>query len=64
METKIEEEAPGRFVEYGYVAFRVYRSQGKKLREDEKGVYDGWSKKYDEWIPLFSPNIVPHLTKS
>ena len=62
--TKIEEDAPGRQVEKAYVAFRVYRTTGKKMRQDERGIFDGWSSKYDEWIPIYSPLIVPHLTKS
>lgn len=34
------------------------------MREDERGVFDGWSKKYDEWVPIYGPQIVPHMTKS
>ena len=41
--TKEEEVAPGRFVLFGYVAFRVYRTTGQKLKKDERGIYDGWS---------------------
>mmetsp|Transcript_399 Transcript_399/g.581 ORF Transcript_399/g.581 Transcript_399/m.581 type:complete len:113 (+) Transcript_399:394-732(+) len=39
------------------IGFRVYRTVGKKIRTDEHGTYDGWSSKYDEYIPLFSPRI-------
>ena len=47
----------GRPVTMANVGFRVYRSEGKKIRQDEKGVYDGWSNKYDEDIPLFCARI-------
>lgn len=33
------------------------------MREDERGVYDGWSSKYDEDIPVYSPRIQPHLSR-
>ena len=47
-----------------HIGFRVYRSYGKKLRQDEQGrTYDGWSSKYDEAIPVFSPRIQPHLAR-
>ena len=28
------------------------------------GVYDGWSARYDEWIPMYSPRIQAHLSHS
>ena len=27
-------------------------------------MFDGWSAKYDEWIPIYSPLIAPHSTRS
>ena len=63
-ETREEEVAPGRTVLLAYVAFRVYRNHGKKLKQDDRGIYDGWSNKYDDWLPVFSPLIAPHMTKS
>ena len=46
------------------VAFRVYRTQGRKMRYDHDigGAFDGWSSRYDEWIPIYSPRIRPHLS--
>ena len=52
-----EDRTGGRSVIYANVGFRVYRSYGKKIRQDERGTYDGWSSKYDEHIPVFSPRI-------
>lgn len=53
----------GRDVLVGNCGFRVYRTVGKKIRSDERGVYDGWSSKYDEYIPIFSPRIQQHLSR-
>ena len=53
----------GRAVLMANVGFRVYRTEGKKIRTDERGTYDGWSNRYDEWVPVFSPRIHPHLTR-
>ena len=48
-----------------YVAFRVYREnpQGPQCKEDERGKFEGWSIKFDEWIPVFSPRIAIYETK-
>ena len=51
------EDYNGRKVYTGNCGFRIYRKVGKKIREDERGVYDGWSAKYDEFIPIFSPRV-------
>lgn len=53
----------GREVTMAFIGFRVYRSYGKKMRSDERGLFDGWSSKFDEWIPIYSPRIQPHLSK-
>mmetsp|Transcript_393 Transcript_393/g.548 ORF Transcript_393/g.548 Transcript_393/m.548 type:complete len:291 (-) Transcript_393:8442-9314(-) len=58
-----ERMVDGRRILAGNCGFRVYRSVGKKIRTDEHGVYDGWSSKYDEWIPLYSPRIQAHLAR-
>jgi len=42
---------------------RVYRDIPNSLRKDERGSYEGWSVKFDEWIPVFSPRIMPWGTK-
>lgn len=48
----------GRSVLMGDIGFRVYREVGLKLRTDDQGrTYDGWSERYDEHIPCFSPRI-------
>ena len=59
-----EDTTCGRPVLYGNIGFRIYRDEGKKIRFDENGrKYDGWSSKYDEDIPVFSPRIKPHLSR-
>ena len=44
------------------VAYRVYKDEGQS--SDERGTYSGWPDSHDEWIPLMSRRIAPHLTKS
>ena len=63
-QTEMREVAPNRVVPYCLVGFRVYRETGKKLKQDERGVFEGWGARYDEWTPLFSPYLAPHLTRS
>jgi len=46
-----------------YCAFRVYRDVPNSLRKDERGTYEGWSVKFDEWIPVYSPRIMPWASK-
>jgi len=59
-----EDRSGGRSVLMANCGFRVYRNVGKKLRTDEQGrVFDGWSSKYDEFIPLYNPRIQPHMSK-
>ena len=59
----IEDNSGGRPVLMGNVGFRVYRTVGKKIRQDERGTYDGWSNRYDEWIPVYSPRLHAHLSR-
>jgi len=44
------------------VGMRVYVPNGSK--EDDRGKYDGWSDKFDEKIPLYSPRIQKYMTLS
>ena len=55
----------GREIEMAYVAFRVYRDKppGPQTKFDERGTFVGWSVKFDEWIPVYSPRIAPHKSK-
>ena len=41
--TKKEMVAEGREIEFAYVAFRVYRENPKKHKQDERGTFEGWS---------------------
>jgi len=45
-----------------YIGYRVYVESGKK--SDEKGNFDGWSSKFDEWIPIYNPRIMPLYSKT
>lgn len=38
-----------------FVAHRVYMENGTK--SDERGKYEGWSNRFDEWICTYSPKI-------
>ena len=38
------------------VGFRVFTPSGQKT-DDEGKKYIGWSRRFDEWIPLWSPRI-------
>jgi hypothetical protein len=63
LDIKDDQIAPGRIVRKAFVAFRIYFEKGPKI--DEKGRhYDGWSSRFDEWIPIFSPRIAPFYTKT
>lgn len=62
---KMQEEnvMPGRTITQAFVAFRVYMEKGPKIDDDGKH-YDGWSSRFDEWIPLYSPRIMPFYSKT
>ena len=50
----------GRQVLMAYIGFRVYTDKippGKQEKKDALGTFVGWSEKFDEWIPMFSPRI-------
>lgn len=40
-------------------ALRVYRDIPGSTKKDERGTYEGWSDRFDEWVPVFSPRIIP-----
>ena len=62
-EVKEKTVSPGRVILLGYCAFRVYREKTNSVKRDERGVFEGWSSKFDEWIPLFCPRIAPWQSK-
>ncbi|MFS8159438.1 MAG: hypothetical protein ACMG6E_04335 [Candidatus Roizmanbacteria bacterium] len=53
---------PDRTIKVAYIGYRVYGEKGSKT--DEKGNYEGYSNKQDEWIPIYSPRIQPFFTKT
>lgn len=57
-----QEVAQERVIKLANIAYRVYQEKGSK--SDERGAYDGYSNRYDEWIPLYSPRIQPFHTKT
>jgi hypothetical protein len=44
-----------RVIKIANIAYRIYVEKGS--RNDERGNYEGYSNKYDEWVPLYSPRI-------
>lgn len=60
----MRETTGGRIIPMCLVGFRVYRTTGKKLKKDAHGVFEGWGKKYDEWVAMFSPYLARHLTRT
>lgn len=55
MELKDQEVAPGRTIKVGFIAYRIYQENGTK--SDEKGKFEGWSSRFDEWVSIYSPRI-------
>ena len=53
-----------RVVEMCFVGFRVYRKTDNQYRKDDRGTYEGWSDRFDEWIPLYSPRLMPYEAHS
>ena len=48
----------GRVFRVAEVGFRIFNENGKKAPETDGGLrYDGWSSKFDEWLPLSSPKV-------
>ena len=46
------------------IGFRVYVEKSTQNKYDERGQYDGYSLKFDEDIPLYSPRIQYYFTKT
>lgn len=65
-EIKKQVIAEDREIDVCHSAFRVYRGEDwtftNKVKSDERGMFDGWSEKFDEWIPLFCPRIAMYNT--
>ena len=55
LEIKEQNVAPNRIVKMAYIGYRVYVENGTK--NDEKGTFDGWSNRFDEWVSVYSPRI-------
>ena len=55
----------GRDIQMAHIAFRVYRqlNPGPQVKSDERGTFEGWSIKFDEWIPVYSPRLAQYETK-
>ena len=49
-------------IKMGYIGYRIYVETGTK--HDERGNFEGWSSKFDEWISLYSPRIQPFYSKT
>lgn len=62
LDIKDQQVTADRTVKMAYVGYRVYIENGNKT--DDKGTFDGWSTKFDEWIPIYSPRIQPLFTKT
>jgi hypothetical protein len=56
LEIKEHTEPDGRKWPLAKVGFRLYFEDAPKVDDDGKK-YDGWSSKFDEWLPLASPKI-------
>lgn len=59
---KDEVEGDGRVFPLACVGMRVYVASG--TRRDDRGHFDGWGDRFDEWIPVYSPRICPFKTRS
>ena len=56
LEVKEEKDAEGRTWDMLKIGFRLYRDDAQKL-DDEGKKYEGWSAKFDEWVPRWSPKV-------
>jgi hypothetical protein len=52
-------EMMDRKVLMAYCALRVYRDIPNCPKKDDRGTYEGWSERFDDWVPVFSPRIIP-----
>lgn len=62
-EVRKSDETTGRSVYMANCGLRIYRPHQNLMRKDEKGTYEGWSNKFDEWVPVFTPRIMPFESK-
>jgi len=62
-EIKKQTISKNRVIDIAHCALRVYRDIPNSMRKDERGTFEGWSNKFDEWIPVFCPRIMPWATK-
>jgi len=46
------------------LGFRIYHPQGNKYDELDNRPFFGWSERFDEWMPAYSPRIALHGTFS
>lgn len=61
LEYKKQKFMDGREVLMANCALRVYRPNTNTItqQKDELGAYKGFSNRFDEWIPVYSPRICP-----
>ena len=57
-----DETRDGRSVPTALVGLRIYTPNGQRV--DDRGKFDGWSDRFDEKIPLYSPRICKFMTQS
>lgn len=62
LDIKDQTVAPGRVAKMAHIGFRIYVENGSK--SDERGNFEGWSNRFDEWIGIYSPRIQPFFTKT
>lgn len=62
LDIKDNQLGPDRIVKMAFIGYRIYVENGNK--SDDKGSFEGWSSKFDEWVPIYSPRIQPFFTKT
>ena len=63
LDMKEQQISPDRTaVPMAFIAYRIYMEKGSK--SDERGAFEGWSSRFDEWISLYSPRIQPFFSKT
>jgi hypothetical protein len=62
LDIREQQVAPDRTIRMAFIGYRIYVENGPK--SDERGTFDGWSNRFDEWIPIFSPRIQPFYSKT
>lgn len=61
LEMKDQSDNEGRSWPMIRVGFRLYREDANKTDEEGKK-YEGWSSRFDEWVPLWSPKVAKLYT--